>query len=121
MSLNSSTVLNRGMEGRLDTGMRVDEAVRRASAWWDHKGRHLAKSELRKRFVSDNPDSENHTPNGILLGLPWDDLGCGDVGRRKMERMKIVKVWHHFAVRRPDKLGIESDDPFTLGHGETVN
>lgn len=115
MTLQSSTVLNRGMEGRLDTGMKVEEAIQRASSWWNHKGRHLAKSELRGRFTSDDPDSENHTPNGILLGLPWDDLGCGDVDRRKLEQLKIVKVWHHFAIRRPDKLGKDPEDVFTLG------
>lgn len=115
MDLKSSTVLNRGMEGRLDTGMTPEEAIRRAENWWNSKGRHLAKSELRGRFTSDDPDDENHTPNGILLGLPWNELGCGDHERRKIEQLRITKVWHHFAIRRPDKLGVDSEDPFTLG------
>jgi len=95
--------------GALDTGMTAGEAVRRASVWWATKGRKeiLQTQHTGKAFASPNPESANFLESGIMRGLDWDLLN-------NREKLQIVKVWHHFAIRRPDKLGVDPEKPFRL-------
>lgn len=99
-------------DDRLDTGMRTDEAVRLASAWWNDVGRH----ELRQVANSEQdanrfrPSTEKSpailikgetravVPSGILNGLRWDDLD-------RREQMRVVQVWHHYKIRLPQANG----------------
>ena len=104
-------LLSTEADPRLDTGMKVSEAITRARQWWDKIGARTMKLEkLRQKepiggadngngteFVSDNPDSENFLPSGILNGQPWDAL-------TKEEKMRVTKVWHHTYVRAPQDL-----------------
>lgn len=89
-------------EQRLDTGMKVGEAMNRAMLWWESTGRALVKD---KNFGSDNPgfgaftpnpsndeQADNYFPSGIMAGLPWADL-------TREEKLRIVKTWHHHHVR----------------------
>ena len=86
---------------RLDTGMRVNEAVRRAEEWWDR----MARKEMRKHgqrqaekgraFATLNPDNPNFLPSGIMHGFKWDDL-------KRHEKLRVVKAWHHHMLRVPD-------------------
>lgn len=106
-------------DSTLDTGMRVNEALARASLWWGKTGRKEMKLHAKRQakspaastpglggaFASLNPDSENFLPSAIIHGEPWDQL-------TKREKLIIVKAWHHFFVRVPDVL----DKP----EGETV-
>lgn len=91
------------VDARLDTGMKVKEALARAEHWWDKTGR--------KEFK--RIDNADEIPSGILLGLAWDELN-------KFEKLRITKVYHHFFVRRPDKLGIAQDARFRLGGEEKI-
>lgn len=86
---------------RLDTGMTVSEAVWHASRWWDARGR------KRLREIAVAFDGERSIPSGILHGVEWDAL-------TKPEKLKVVKAWHHFHVRRPDLLGVDADEKFRL-------
>jgi len=92
-------------EARLDTGMKVGEAINRAAGWWDSKGRAMIRD---KNFASDNPgyqffnpdprnteEAKNWLPSGILAGKPWVDLN-------KDEKLQVTKFWHHHHVRVPN-------------------
>lgn len=91
---------------RFDTGMKVSEAVQRASVWWDKIGRHGIKASnfnvaLIQKVHSQGKgpllkrtDREQDLPSGILRGLPWDELS-------REEQKEIVKAWHHEQVRVP--------------------
>lgn len=91
-------------EKRLDTGMKVGEAVARATVWWEQKGRQLMKGRnLDKEnrafnFFNPNPetmtDELNWLPSGIMAGKQWIDL-------TKDEKLQITKLWHHHHVRVP--------------------
>lgn len=101
-------------DAKLDTGMKVTEALARASAWWSKTGRKEMKSHAKRHkhspasstpgiggaFASLDPDSENFLPSAIIQGEPWDQLD-------KREKLLVVKVWHHFNIRVPDMI----DDP----------
>lgn len=103
-------------EMRLDTGMKVQEAVKRAEAWWGKTGMREAQQQLKRQssavggankgagsaFASKNPDDPNFLPSGLIHGQPWDALN-------KREKMMIVKAWHHFFVRKPDLLGEDAE------------
>ena len=90
-------------EERLQSGMKVSEAVARAGTWWDLKGRHILKREF--NLSRDAPkvgkgfsiagDVVEVVPSGIFRGLPWSALD-------KREQVQIVKWWHHFKVVVPD-------------------
>lgn len=80
-------------EARLDTGMKVKEAVARAREWWEKKGR---------RMVSEKAAEVPGDATGILDGLPWELLD-------KRERLVVIKFWHHFYVRKPDLVGDDDD------------
>lgn len=88
---------------RLDTGMKAGEAVTRAAHWWDRTGRHEC-----ARIAA---DEEVRARSGILSGEPWELL-------TKDEKLKVVKDWHHYHVRRPDKLGIDPEKRIKLGHSD---
>ncbi len=92
-------------EERLDTGMKVGEAIARAAAWWERKGRRLMKSrnfdkENRAfKFFNPNPgtiaEASNWLPSGIMAGELWEDL-------TRQEKLQITKLWHHHHVRVPN-------------------
>lgn len=102
-------------DARLDTGMKVGEAIQRASAWWEGNGRSIMQTELKRQatqiggpdngaggaFASNNVDSLNFLPSGVIQGKPWEAL-------TDRECVMIVKAWHHFNVRNPDLIG---EDP----------
>lgn len=99
---------------KLDTGMSVKEALGRAASWWDRKGRFLILDQPRmKRFALDNPDDSRFLPSGLLNGHTWDMLG-------KREKIQIVKVWHHFNVRKPDLIG-DPEERFATQDRNNVN
>lgn len=100
-------------DARLDTGMTAKEAIARAAAWWDARGRLLMNGEAARRkkapggagkgvFAVSDPDDPRFLPSGIVNGHPWADLN-----RRSC--ILIVKIWHHFNVRKPDLLGGDPD------------
>ena len=97
---------------RFDTGMKVGEAIRRAREWWTRTGaREMALQGMRQAkkptspakglggaFASLDPDNANFLPSGIIAGLDWDALD-------KREQLMVVKVWHHYYVRKRDVIG----------------
>ncbi len=92
------------LDERLDTGMKLGEAIERGAKWWD-KWRLYFREQMVQRnrtrmtpnapgFTSDDVwvDENNHIPSGILQGWKWDDL-------KPNEQARVVKVWHHFFIR----------------------
>ena len=91
---------------RLDTGMKVTEAISLASRWWDKSGRHAIPANFNiEQTVKTRPSTgkfpaiairsqETVLPANILNGVPWDGL-------TDAERRQIVRVYHHFFVRVP--------------------
>ena len=92
-------------ETKLDTGMKVGEAIQSAAVWWELKGRALM---MDKNKASDNPgfgsftpdpsndeEAKNWLPSGVLAGKPWTDL-------TKEEKLRVTKIWHHHHVRVPN-------------------
>ena len=77
-------------DARLDTGMRVEEAVRRARHWWDGQGRKLMRAKVTK--------AGEIQQSGIANGETWDML-------TREECLNVVKAWHHFFVRVPEVIG----------------
>lgn len=87
-------------DARLDTGMKVSEALASASHWWGKTGRHAMRKDGSKgsdHVVSRDPDSPNYIPSAILNGEPWDLLN-------RTEKAFVVKAWHHEFVRKPQQL-----------------
>ena len=97
---------------KFDTGMRVDEAVRKAQAWWgEWRGairdgfnqttatRAVAPGKRAPGFVIHDAHKD-FLPSGILSGKPWDQLA-------ETEQLAIVKIWHHNHVRMPAKEDFE--------------
>lgn len=87
-------------DARLDTGMKVSEAIQRAAAWWDKTGRHLMRKDGGKgsdKAVSLDPASQNFVASGVLNGEPFETL-------TKRERTQVVKAFHHFTIRKPQQL-----------------
>lgn len=92
-------------EERLDTGMKVGEAISRSAVWWELKGRKLMMGrnldKQNRAFKFFNPDpgtpaeAMNWLPSGILAGKPWTHL-------TRVEKLRITKFWHHCHVRVPD-------------------
>lgn len=103
---------------RLSSGMRPEEAVRRAAEWWDRTGRHLIPQELnQERTKAKVRAGRGKAPaiivkgdvipvlhSGILNGKPWDRL-------EKWEKFQIVKVWHENFVL-PEATGAEAEQAF---------
>lgn len=87
---------------RLDTGMKVGEAVDRAALWWETTGRKLARDKNNAAdnpgFGSFTPDPQtpeqalNSYPSGIMAGKPWSDL-------TRDEKLRVTRAWHHHHVR----------------------
>lgn len=95
------------LEGdRLDTGMKASEAVARAELWWNSVGRHMI-----RKVGADDPTLAQFS--GIVAGHAWSFL-------KQREQARVVKVWHHFKIRRGDTLDIAPDAPFKLGGKERV-
>lgn len=103
MTDNAQAILT---DDRLDTGMSAREALTRARLWWDAKGRHL----LAKMHGKDPAFA---AVSGIIAAHAFDRL-------TRREQVAIVKVWHHFNVRRPDLLDVAAGAAFKLGGGERV-
>lgn len=115
-------------EDRLDTGMTVKEALKRAEAWWGKTGMREAQQQLKRQrsavgganngsgsaFASQNPDDPNFLPSGLIHGQPWDAL-------TKREKMMIVKAWHHFHIRKPDLLGEDGQAQHKMQDRKFIN
>ena len=97
---------------KLDTGMRVDEAIRRAQAWWAEW-----RGAIREGFnqatdtkaigpgkrvpgIVVHTAHKDYLPSGILSGKRWDKL-------TEAEQLQIVKIWHHNHVRDPMSADFE--------------
>lgn len=89
---------------RLDSGMRVGEAINRACMWWENKARKIIRETRTPGnkgagfFTLDPQDEkglENSLPSGIMRALPWSDL-------TREEQLQVTKVWHHQFVRVPN-------------------
>ncbi|MBX2835046.1 MAG: hypothetical protein KTR28_08770 [Micavibrio sp.] len=114
-------------EMRLDTGMKVQEALKRAEHWWNKTGSKEAQIQLKRQkksvggldngagvsFASSNQDDPNFLPSGIIHGKHWDEL-------TKREKLMITKSWHHFHVRLPDKIGENENIQFQMKDRESV-
>lgn len=101
---------------KLDTGMKAEEAIRRATNWWETKGRREAKLQAMRQaepvggsnkgngvaFASMDVDNPNFMPSGIQAGVSWDEL-------TRDEQLRIVKAWHHYFVRSPDEIEVGDD------------
>ena len=123
---NTEKIVHADGDDRLDTGMKVSEAMRRAEHWWTHKGsammrqhnlrqqKDIALGGLGGQFASLDPDSKNFLPSRILAGTPWDAL-------TKSEKHRVIKVWHHFHVRSPDLLGDDMSTDRKLQDLKDVN
>jgi hypothetical protein len=79
--------------------MKAKEAIERAARWWNNIGRKTKMLD----FSSHNPDDPRFLPSGLINGHAWDMLG-------KREQIQVVKVWHHFHIRKPDLIGGADDD-----------
>ena len=87
----------RDLDDRLESGMKVREAIANACYWWNKTGRQMMRKDGAKGSeiaVSLNPENDNFSPSGILNGQPWDQLS-------QREKAQIVKAWHHFYVSKP--------------------
>lgn len=105
---NEQVLLGPDPDAVLDTGMRVREAAARAAFWWDTKGRAIMlKKEKNKAFASTEDHDPNFVKSGILTGQPWDAL-------TQREKLQVIKSWHHFFVRRPDRLDKDPNAAFRL-------
>lgn len=112
--------------GKLDTGMKAEEAVRRACNWWESKGRtEMRLHQMRQAepvggsnngagasFAVLDPDNPNFLPSGIINGLPWDQL-------TRDEKLRVVKAWHHYFVRCKDFIGVGEDTDDDAGSAVT--
>lgn len=96
--------LTHDSEARLSSGMKVKEAVERASVWWERKGR----KEMRQARLSGNPGAVSFNPNpkneaealnsfpsGIMAAKAWIDLS-------RDEKLRVVKIWHHEFIVKPN-------------------
>lgn len=94
------------MTDALDTGMASEEAVRRASDWWQRVGRHQCRQtsnweEIGRtvgKGIVITGDQQPVLRSGILIGQPWEELS-------RDEQRRIVKAWHHEFVRVPQMEG----------------
>lgn len=86
---------------RMTSGMTVGEAVERAAAWWEVKGRRIMAQQRLKGSVNagafnvTDPDDPNFIPSGIIAGKAWGDL-------TRDERLRVTKSWHHHVIRVAD-------------------
>ena len=113
---NEQIVIGGDDDQRLDTGMKVKEAIQRAQAWWEKTGRKEAQTQLKRQakpvggadhgagisFASQNEADPHFLPSGLIHGDPWDQLN-------QREQLMLVKSWHHFHIRVPDLVGGDQD------------
>lgn len=94
-------IANADKDTRLSSGMTAAEAVDRAMAWWELKGREIMRqhrlegSKNAKFFNVKDPDDPNFLPSNIIAGKAWADL-TGD------EKKRLVHHWHHHVIRVAD-------------------
>lgn len=90
-----------------DTGFSVDEAIVRASKWWDEwrgavrRDFNTRKEAPRVKMAAHGApgivikgDEVQDLPDGILSGKAWRNL-------TDKERSRIVATWHDKFIRRP--------------------
>lgn len=118
---NTEVILTGDPDQRLDTGMKVKEAIQRAAAWWELKGAKEMQTQLLRQakpaggadngaggsFVSKDSANPSFLPSGLLQGRPWDAL-------TKREKLMVVKTWHHFHIRNPDLLDGDAEARFKM-------
>lgn len=115
---NSNVLVGRDPNARLDTGMKVSEAIEKTVKWWDDRGRALMldhkihQSKAGTVFASSDPEDPSFVPSGIINGRPWGELSS-------RERLRLVKFWHHFFVRMPEVIGTDEHE-YQFGQRETV-
>ncbi len=99
-------------EDRLDTGMKVGEAISLASRWWDKSGRHALPTNFnQEETVKARPgvkakkggrrfpgivirDKEVVLSANLLNGVAFEGLTAD-------EQRQVTRVYHHFFVRVP--------------------
>lgn len=94
-------------DARLDSGMKVTEAIRRAEAWWGEYRGAIRRDFNRQRAAPRVRASMGRAPglivmgevsetlpDGILSGKPWDQLS-------DREKLTVTKQWHEHHVRQP--------------------
>lgn len=74
-------------------GMKSDEAVRLASAWWDRTGRHVLRREFNQERDEKTGEITDTIPSGILKCLPWAML-------TRKEQVAVVLKWHDAKVEQ---------------------
>lgn len=117
---NNEILFGADPDAKLDTGMKVQEALKRAEDWWMRNGRQrikevIAEQEKLKKgsFSSQNPDDSNYMPSGIINGTEWGLLN-------KREKLFVVKCWHHFHVRMHEVIGTPEHE-YKFGQRSTIN
>lgn len=87
-------------DARLASGMKISEAVARAAAWWERKGRTIMRQHRLKGsrnagfFNVVDPDNPNFIPSNIIAGRAWDHL-------TRVEKLAVVKAWHNGYILAP--------------------
>lgn len=116
---NTGILISGDKAARLDSGMRVDEAIAQASIWWEGKGRDLMMSQkdnqrtfAKAAFAEPDPDNPNFLPSGVLNGLKWDHLNA-------REKLLVTKYWHHFFVRTQGLIDHNAGQ-FKFGTRDTI-
>lgn len=69
-----------GRDGTPGTGMKLSEAVLLAQSWWDTKAR-MMMPDFGK------PAEQQVIKSGIMMGLPWFNLG-------RQEMLRVVSQWY---------------------------
>lgn len=111
-------------DARLDSGMRVTEAIAKAEKWWnEYRGAvaghfNVHQDAPRVRAAANGApgivikgEIVETVPSGILSGRPWRDLTLE-------ERREIVKIWHHNHVVVPQVEGAQLKDMARVGQGK---
>jgi len=126
---DTADILSLGdLDDRLDTGMKVKEAIHRASQWWESTGRAEMITQKRRQakpvggadkgagasFASDDEDNINFLPSGLLHGKPWAEL-------TRNEQIRVVKSWHHFHIRNPDVIGADPEQRHKMQDRGKIN
>lgn len=94
-------------DGRLESGMKAEEAVKRATAWWNKIGRRALNRSFNQerdpsKVLTGGPapavviagEVKDVLPSGILKGLPFSML-------TRAEQVRVVKAWHFEHVVKP--------------------
>lgn len=124
---NDDLIYMQTEDARLDSGMKLSEAIKRAETWWQGKGARYMQTELKRQstqvggadkgagvaFASKDETDPNFLPSGLIHGEPWETL-------TKREKLMVVKIWHHFNVRVPDVIGEDPEAEFKLKDRGTI-